>query len=128
MDRIPDDPLQREKQGAILCQDWPGFGTAAPEHLFTADDLPSGPKLHGMIHFFFAWFLGGLWSLALDAQGELYFTEDQKIRKIDRSGAVRTVAGRVSPGNPDFSGDGDSLRVVRVQATGQPVKRAGDSR
>ena len=54
-----DDAQQREKQGAILCQDWPGFGPSAPEHVITADDLPSGVKLHGLIHFFFACYGGG---------------------------------------------------------------------
>ena len=54
-----DDPQQREKQGAILCQDWPGFGTVAPEHLFTAADVPADAKVHGLIHFLFACYGGG---------------------------------------------------------------------
>ena len=53
------DPSQREKQGAILCQDWPGFGPTAPEHLFTAADIPAAANFHGMIHFFFACYGGG---------------------------------------------------------------------
>ena len=54
-----DDPAQREKQGAILCQDWPGFGPTKPEHLFTADDLPADANVHGLIHFLFACYGGG---------------------------------------------------------------------
>jgi len=54
-----DDPLQREKQGALLCQDWPGFGPAAAEHLFTAADLPADANVHGLIHFLFACYGGG---------------------------------------------------------------------
>jgi hypothetical protein len=54
-----DDPGQREKQGAILCQDWPGYGAVAPEHLFTADDIPADARVHGMMHFFFACYSGG---------------------------------------------------------------------
>ena len=54
-----DDPTQREKQGAILCQDWPGFGTVAPEHLFTAADIPTDANVHGLIHFLFACYGGG---------------------------------------------------------------------
>ena len=54
-----DDPEQREKQGAILCQDWPGFGKTAPEHLFMARDVPGNGAVHGLIHFFFACYGGG---------------------------------------------------------------------
>jgi hypothetical protein len=54
-----DNPAQREKQGALLCQDWPGFGPAAPEHLFTAADLPADANVHGLIHFLFACYGGG---------------------------------------------------------------------
>jgi hypothetical protein len=54
-----ENPEQREKQGAILCQDWPGFGATQPEHLFTAADVPSDAPIHGLIHFFFACYGGG---------------------------------------------------------------------
>lgn len=54
-----DDPQQREKQGALLCQDWPGFGPTRPEHLFTADDVPDDAAVHGLIHFLFACYGGG---------------------------------------------------------------------
>ncbi len=54
-----EDPSQREKQGAILCQDWPGHGAVAPEHLFTAADIPADAKIHGLMHFFFACYGGG---------------------------------------------------------------------
>jgi hypothetical protein len=53
------DPLQREKQGAILCQDWPGFGPAAADHMFTAADVPDDANLEGLIHYFFACYGGG---------------------------------------------------------------------
>ena len=54
------DPLQREKQGAILCQDWPGFGPTTAGHLMTAADLPDGSSaLHGLVHFLFACYGGG---------------------------------------------------------------------
>ncbi len=54
-----DDPLLREKQGAIVCQDWPGYGATLPEHLFTAADIPDDASIHGMIHFLFACYGGG---------------------------------------------------------------------
>ena len=54
-----DDPAQRDKQGAILCQDWPGSAPTTPEHLFTADDVPADANVHGLIHFLFACYGGG---------------------------------------------------------------------
>jgi hypothetical protein len=45
---------QRASQGALLCQDWPGFGRIAPEHYFSASDLPADARLQGMITFHFA--------------------------------------------------------------------------
>jgi hypothetical protein len=54
-----DDPAQRDKQGAILCQDWPGFGKVAPAQMFTASDVPDDANVHGLVHFFFACYGGG---------------------------------------------------------------------
>src|SRR5215510_8970403 len=52
------DTQQREKQGAILCQDWSG-GPIQPTHYVTAADLPADAKVSGLIHFFFACYGGG---------------------------------------------------------------------
>jgi len=54
-----DDPTQRDKQGAILCQDWPGFGKVAPAQMFAASDVPDDANVHGLVHFFFACYGGG---------------------------------------------------------------------
>jgi Peptidase family C25 len=54
-----DDPTQRDRQGALLCQDWPGFGAPAAKDLFTADDIPADAQIHGLIHFLFACYGGG---------------------------------------------------------------------
>jgi hypothetical protein len=54
-----EDPTQREKQGALLCQDWPGFGKVLPEQLFSAADIPADAAIHGLIHFLFACYGGG---------------------------------------------------------------------
>jgi hypothetical protein len=54
----PNDPHQRARQGAILCQDWEG-GPVTPDHYFAASDLQGDAKVHGMIHFFFACYGGG---------------------------------------------------------------------
>ncbi|HET7502993.1 MAG TPA: hypothetical protein VFK02_18360 [Kofleriaceae bacterium] len=51
---------QRDRQGAILCQDWPGPGNrVGREHYFTGEDLPAQADLRGMIGVLFACFGGG---------------------------------------------------------------------
>ncbi len=54
-----DDPRHREQQGALVCQDWPGYGTLSEEHWFAAADVPGNANIHGMIHFFFACYGNG---------------------------------------------------------------------
>jgi Peptidase family C25 len=46
-------------QGALLCQDWPGFGSMQPEHFLSAADVPDDATVGGMIAFFFACFGAG---------------------------------------------------------------------
>ncbi|HEU4733743.1 MAG TPA: hypothetical protein VFT22_37885 [Kofleriaceae bacterium] len=54
------DAAQRDRQGALLCQDWPGPGNrVVREHYFTGDDLPAQADLRGMIGVLFACFGGG---------------------------------------------------------------------
>ncbi len=50
---------QKATQGALLCQDWPGFGTIAPTHYFSAADVPAGARVNGMVMFHFACYGGG---------------------------------------------------------------------
>lgn len=56
-------PRQRETQGALLCQDWPGpgFGPVAPGQYLAAADLDVGERidLTGMLAVFFACFGAG---------------------------------------------------------------------
>ncbi len=51
-------PRQRECQGALLCQDWPGpvawKGPVPEEHYFHADDVASDARPAGLISFHFA--------------------------------------------------------------------------
>jgi hypothetical protein len=59
-----DSPLQARRQGALLCQDWPGPGTILPEHYLTGDDLAVGDLANsagpqGLVAFFFACFSAG---------------------------------------------------------------------
>jgi hypothetical protein len=54
------DVDQRERQGALLCQDWAGPGNpVAREHYFTGEDLPIQADLRGMIGVLFACYGGG---------------------------------------------------------------------
>ncbi len=52
---------QRDLQGALLCQDWPGPGHPPPhpEHYFAAADIPREADLHGTVWFSFACFSAG---------------------------------------------------------------------
>lgn len=55
------DPYQRERQGSLVCQDWPGPdpGGIDREHYFAAEDLGAQAHVHGLIAFCFACFGAG---------------------------------------------------------------------
>lgn len=55
------DPEQRELQGALVCQDWPGPdpGGIAREHYFAAEDVGEQAHVHGLVAFCFACFGAG---------------------------------------------------------------------
>lgn len=54
------DELQRSKQGALLCQDWPGERhPVLPAHYFSDADLTTEANLRGLIAFHFACYSGG---------------------------------------------------------------------
>ena len=53
------DPRQSAGQGAIVCQDWAGFGDIAEQHWFAGSDLPADAKVHGLMHVLFACHGGG---------------------------------------------------------------------
>lgn len=55
----PDDPDIDSKQGALLCQDWAGWGGMKSDDWFAGSDLPSDAAIHGMIHFLYACYGGG---------------------------------------------------------------------
>jgi hypothetical protein len=50
---------QQAGQGALLCQDWPGFGRISPDHYFAASDIPAEGNLHGLVSFHFACYGAG---------------------------------------------------------------------
>ena len=55
------DPAQRDRQGALVCQDWPGPGPGgiAREHYFAAEDVDGSARVHGLVAFCFACFGAG---------------------------------------------------------------------
>jgi hypothetical protein len=56
------DPGQAEQissQGALLCQDWPGFGNVKTEHFLTASDIADDANVNGVVAFLFACFGAG---------------------------------------------------------------------
>jgi hypothetical protein len=55
----PGHPEQFARQGALVCQEWPGFGRFGPDFCFAAADLPEDARIHGLISFHFACFSGG---------------------------------------------------------------------
>jgi hypothetical protein len=53
-------PQQLAAQGALVCQDWAGYGAITDEHWFAAKDVPADANVHGLIHFMFACHGGGV--------------------------------------------------------------------
>jgi hypothetical protein len=53
-------PDQEARQGALLCQDWPGLGTPPrPEHCLAGSDLGADARVHGLVAFLFACYGAG---------------------------------------------------------------------
>jgi CHAT domain len=50
---------QAAGQGALLCQDWPGFGNVKTEHFLAAADISDDASVIGMVAFLFACFGAG---------------------------------------------------------------------
>src|SRR5947199_4039412 len=55
------DPDQRDRQGALVCQDWPGPGPGGidREQYFAAEDVGDHADVHGLVAFCFACFGAG---------------------------------------------------------------------
>ena len=53
------DPRQLAGQGALLCQDWAGFGKVGPEHYLTAAELGADADFRGTFAFVFACYGAG---------------------------------------------------------------------
>jgi hypothetical protein len=52
-------PNQLSDQGALLCQDWPGFGMVRAEHFLAATDVADDANVSGLVALFFACFSNG---------------------------------------------------------------------
>jgi hypothetical protein len=50
---------QAATQGALLCQDWSGFGSVKPNHILAAADVTDGANVNGMVALIFACFGAG---------------------------------------------------------------------
>lgn len=55
----PGHADQAARQGALLCQDWPGVGRISAEQYFAASDLEADASVHGLVAFFFACYSAG---------------------------------------------------------------------
>jgi hypothetical protein len=53
------DARERSANGALLCQDWPGFGRIKPEHYLTAAEIEPDARLNGLVAFVFACYGAG---------------------------------------------------------------------
>jgi len=50
---------QAATQGALLCQDWPGFGSVRKEHFLAATDIDDDANVNGVVALLFACFGAG---------------------------------------------------------------------
>ncbi len=55
----PDQAAQAANQGALLCQDWPGFGNVRAEHFLAAADIADDANVNGTVALMFACFGAG---------------------------------------------------------------------
>ena len=55
----PNQSAQTAAQGALLCQDWPGFGNVRAEHFIAAADIADDANVNGTVALLFACFGAG---------------------------------------------------------------------
>ena len=68
--------------------------------------------------------LANVWDVAVDDEGNVYIPGSRRIRKVDASGIITTIAGT---GIPGFSGDGGPAATAQIShVTGVAVGPSGD--
>jgi hypothetical protein len=125
----PGDHRQRRRQGAFLCQEWPGPGRPVKlEHMFSAEDVDSAAQVGGMIAFHFACDSAGTPSHNdLDLETRKQLTEHAFIAELPKrlvshpNGGALAVIGHVGGANKEsFAWPGAGKQI---QAFEDAVKR-----
>lgn len=71
---------QAATQGALLCQDWTGFGSMKPAHVLAAADVADDARVHGVVAMIFACFGAGTPD------------NDQFLKDLSTAGSAPTLA------------------------------------
>jgi hypothetical protein len=102
----PGHRLQRARQGALLCQDFPGFahsnGQLARGCYFAAEDVGDAARVHGLVSFHFACYSGGA-----PAFGDFPRSADRAPEQVAKRSFVSRLAQRLA-GHPK----GGALAVI----------------
>jgi hypothetical protein len=121
----------REEQGALVCQEWPGFGKMQPETYFAARDVPPDAALHGTVAFLYACFSAGTpfedpYFHGTGQPGphdapKPYFSSLPKALLAHPAGGALAVVGHVAPSlATSFMPDGD---WAKPDAYAQAIER-----
>ena len=137
------DALQLATQGALVCQDWEGYGEITPDHWFAAKDVPDDAKVLGMIHFMFACHGGGvpqfddfdrLNNKPAEIAPRAFFSKlPQALLAHKNGGALAVLAHMERAWAYSFQGDGGTaqnqglLGVLRQLLRGDRIGHATDS-
>ena len=137
------DALQFAAQGALVCQDWEGYGEITADHWFAAKDVPDDAKVHGMIHFMFACHGGGvpqfddfdrLNNQPAEIAPQAFFSRlPQALLAHKNGGALAVLAHMERAWAYSFQGDGGTpqnqgfLGVLRQLLRGDRIGHATDA-
>jgi hypothetical protein len=122
-----DHPRQRERQGAILCQDWPGRKQRVrPEHYFAAADLGDDAHVHGLIAFLFGCYSAGTpdednfppgrWGQPKQPPEKPFVSELARRLLSHPNGSALAVIGHVDRAWTSSFGSGLAQRILHVES------------